>query len=84
MVSKMQLDILEAIADIQHATSMQTVEDTQIAEELDLELSLVHQFLQTLAKEDYIRLDKVKRLSGKGYTVSLLAEGNVLVQDLVR
>ena len=84
MVSKTQLDILEVVADIQHINSIQTVEDTQIAEELDLELSLVHQLLQTLAKDGYVQLDKVNRLSGNGYTVSLLPEGSALVQDLVR
>lgn len=84
MVSKTQLDMLEVIADIQHANSIQTVEDTQIAEKADLELSLVHQLLQTLAEEGYVRLGRVERLSGKGYTVSLSSEGNALVQDLVR
>jgi len=76
-----QLDILDAIADIQEETDMDMVEDLEIAEEVDLSVNLLQNSLRTLAEQGYIRLEKIDRLSGTGYAVSLTPAGREVLEN---
>jgi hypothetical protein len=76
-----QLDILDAIADIQEETDLDMIEDLEIAEECDLAVNLVQSSLRTLAEQGYIRLEKIDRLSGVGYAVSLTPAGREALED---
>jgi DNA-binding MarR family transcriptional regulator len=80
MISKNQLDLLQAMADVQAATSIQMVEDSYLAEETDLEIGFIQYALETLSQEGYVHLERVERLSGSGYMVSLLPKGEALLQ----
>ena len=80
MISKSQLDLLQAIADVQETASIQMVEDSHLAEETDLEIGFVQYALETLNEEGYVHLERLERLSGSGYVVSLLPKGEALLQ----
>lgn len=80
MISKNQLDLLQAIADIQESASIQMVEDGHLAEETDIEIGFVQYALETLSEEGYVHLERVERLSGSGYIVALLPKGEALLQ----
>lgn len=70
-----QLDVLQVIADIQEATSAAEVEDVQIAEEIDLDISVVRRALDALAKAGDVHLEKVETLSGMAYSAALTSQG---------
>jgi DNA-binding MarR family transcriptional regulator len=80
MISKNQLDLMQAIADIQAASSIQMVEDSHLAEETDLEIGFVQYALETLSEEGYVHLERIERLAGSGYIVSLLPKGEALLE----
>ena len=62
-----QLNMLQAIANIQRSTSIDSVEDMQLVETLGLDISIVRNILNNLAKTGYIRLEKFETLDGMSY-----------------
>ncbi len=76
-----QLDILRAIANIQEEAAVEEVEDLEIAEEAKLEVKTVQNSLNALAKDGYLRLGKVERLSGSGYLASLTSQGWTALEE---
>lgn len=72
-----QGDILRTIAEIDNSTSVKVIEDSQIAAETELDLNLVQDSLRHLAEGGLVQLQKVERLSGSGYIVSLTSEGEL-------
>lgn len=70
-----QLDVLKIMVAIQESSSVDVVEDTELAEAMELDLNVVQNSMQTLADDGYVRLEKVDRLSGSGYIASLTSEG---------
>jgi Mn-dependent DtxR family transcriptional regulator len=70
-----QLDILRTMADIQQATSMEEIEDMEIAEELGLDIRLVRSALEALTKAGYVELKKLDTLSGMAYNAFLTNQG---------
>lgn len=82
MISKTELELLQRIADIQDSLDIDSVEDTQLAEEADLDVGLVQHALESLSDDGYVRLERVERLSGAGgYTASLLSDGERLLDE---
>ena len=75
-----QLDVLQVIADIQEATSAAEVEDVQIAEEIDLDISVVRRALDALAKAGDVHLEKVETLSGMAYSAALTSQGKATLK----
>ena len=75
-----QLDVLNAIADLQDSPSIEKVEDTWIAEEVELEVNAVQNVLHSLVQDGYVDLEEVEKLSGKGYMVSLTSKSRALVE----
>jgi DNA-binding MarR family transcriptional regulator len=78
-----QLEILDAIADIQEMASTDTVDDMEIAEEVDLEVKIVHNTLRMLAEQGYVQLERIDRLSGVGYAVSLTPAGREILEGMI-
>jgi predicted transcriptional regulator len=76
-----QLKVLETIADIQEAISAEEVEDTQIAEEIDLDIGMVRSALDMLAQAGYVKLEKTNTLSGMAYSAFLTNQGNRVLQE---
>ena len=70
-----QLNMLQAIANIQRETSIDSVEDMQLVETLGLDISLVRSILNNLAETGYIRLEKFETLAGMSYLASLTSLG---------
>ena len=70
-----QLNMLQAIANIQRSTSIDSVEDMQLVETLGLDISLVRNILNNLAKTGYIRLEKFETLAGMSYLASITSLG---------
>ena len=70
-----QLNTLQAIANIQHSTSIDSVEDMQLVEMLGLDISIVRSILNNLAESGYIRLEKFETLAGMSYLASLTSSG---------
>lgn len=79
-----QLDVLRAIVDIQKITSAEEVEDIQIAEEIDLDINLVRNALDTLAEAGYVRLEKVETLSGMVYNTFHTKQGKAALEESLR
>jgi hypothetical protein len=75
-----QLNMLQAVANIQFSTTIDSVEDMQLSEALGLDISLVRSTLNNLAAAGYIRLEKFETLAGMSYLASLTSLGqNTLV-----
>ena len=70
-----QLNMLQAVANIQHSTSIDSVEDMQLSEALGLDISLVRSVLNNLAETGYISLEKFETLTGMSYLASLTSLG---------
>ena len=70
-----QLNMLQAVANIQHSTSIDSVEDMQLAEALGLDISLVRSILNNLAEAGYIHLEKFETLAGMSYLATLTSLG---------
>ena len=70
-----QLNMLQAIANIQRATSIDSVEDVQLVETLGLDTSLVRNILNSLAETGYIHLEKFETLAGMSYLASITSLG---------
>ena len=70
-----QLNMLQAVANIQHSTSIDSVEDMQLSEALGLDISLVRSVLNNLAETGYISLEKFETLAGMSYLASLTSLG---------
>lgn len=76
-----QLDVLQAIVDIQKITSSKEVEDVQIAEEIDLDINLVRRALDALAEAGYVKLEKVETLSGMVYNAFHTKQGEATLEN---
>jgi Mn-dependent DtxR family transcriptional regulator len=75
-------DVLQAIADIQEVFSIETVEDTQIAEEVELDVNIVRRSLKDLAEAGYVELETEETLSNLKYNACLTEKGKtVLVEN---
>ncbi len=74
-------DVLHTIADIQKALSVQQVEDTQIAEEIELNPQIIRNLLQDLAEEEYIKLNTFDTLAGTVYDVALTTKGKKFLEE---
>ena len=70
-----QLSTVHAMASIQHSTSIDTVEDIQLAEALGLDVEIIRSALNALAVAGYIHLDKFETLAGMSYLASLTSKG---------
>jgi hypothetical protein len=70
-----QLNTLQAVANIQHSTAIDSVEDMQLSEALGLDISLIRSVLNNLAEAGYIRLEKFETLAGMSYLASLTSLG---------
>jgi hypothetical protein len=70
-----QLSTLQAVANIQHSTPIDTVEDVQLAEMLGLDINLIRSTLTLLAQNGYIHLEKFETLAGMSYLATLTAHG---------
>ena len=70
-----QLDILRTIADLNGDDSAPLIEDVQVAEAVELPVNAVQLSLEFLAEEGYVFLERIERLSGKGYNIALTEEG---------
>ena len=70
-----QLHTLQAIARIQHSTSIDSVEDMQLVEALGLDVEMIRSALNALADAGYIHLDKFETLAGMSYLASLTSKG---------
>jgi predicted ArsR family transcriptional regulator len=80
-IQGMQLDVLQTLVDIQIATSLEEVEDVQVAEEIDLDLNLVRSALDALAADGYVQMDKVETLSGMAYSVFATDKGRTALNE---
>lgn len=80
MLQGTQRKVLETIADIQRAISVEVVEDGQIAEEIDLDVGLVRNALEVLAEAGYVRLEKEETLAGKVYSTYLTGQGKAALK----
>ena len=80
-IQGMQLDILQTLVDIQTATSLDEIEDVQIAEEIDLDLNMVRSSLDSLAVDGYVQLDKVETLGGMAYTAFATDKGRTVLNE---
>jgi Mn-dependent DtxR family transcriptional regulator len=80
-VQGIQLDVLQTIAEIQEITSSEEVEDAQIAEEIDLDISIVRSALVALAKSGYVELEKGETLSGIAYNTFLTSQGKIALRE---
>ena len=76
-----QLDVLQAIVDIQKTTSSEELEDAQIAEEVDLDINLVRSALEALAKAGHVKLEKVETLSGIVYNTFHTKQGKAALEE---
>jgi hypothetical protein len=76
-----QLDVLQAIADIQGVMTSNRVEDSQIAAEINLDVRLVRGTLRTLAEMGYIKLEVVKTNPGLAYSASLMPDGATTLDE---
>jgi DNA-binding MarR family transcriptional regulator len=76
-----QLEVLETIATIQEAAFAEEIEDIQIAEEIDLDIRIVRNALDALAKAGYVNLEKVETLSGMAYSVFLTNQGELALRE---
>ena len=76
-----QLDVLQTIADIQQATFTEDIEDLEIAEEADLDIRLVRNALDALANEGYVKVEKIKTLSGLAYSAFLRSQGKIALVE---
>ena len=81
MLQGTQWDVLQTIADIQHVTSAEEIEDIEIAEEADLDIRLVRNALDALARQEYVKLEKMKTLSGLAYSAFLTKHGNAVLAE---
>jgi DNA-binding MarR family transcriptional regulator len=70
-----QLNTLQAVAHIQILTSIDSVEDMQLAEALGLDINSVRSILNHLSAAGYIRLEKFETLAGMSYLASLTSLG---------
>jgi hypothetical protein len=70
-----QRDLLRTIRFIQGQASIKVIEDVQIAEQAGMELKVVQTGLNKLAEAGYLHLEKIDRLLGTGYLVSLTTAG---------
>lgn len=81
VVEGTRYSLLRAVADIQHTTSLESVEDVELAEKVDLDLSLIRGALNDLAQAGYLELEKIWTLSGLSYQVALTFEGRAALQE---
>jgi DNA-binding transcriptional ArsR family regulator len=73
--------ILRAVADIQDRSSLEAVEDVELAEVVDMDLSLVRSALNDLAEAGYLELEKTRTLSGLCYRAAMMPEGRTALQE---
>ena len=81
LVEGTRYSVLRAVADIQNTTSLEAVEDVELAEKVDLDLSLIRSALNDLAQAGYLELEKTKTLSGLRYRVAMTPEGRTALQE---
>lgn len=75
-----QMDVLKAIGDIQDKAAIDTVEDIQLAEAVELDVNMVKKTLENLESEGYVKLDEVETLSGAKYIISLTSKGEAVLE----
>ena len=75
MLQGTQWDVLQTIADIQQVTCAEEVEDVEIAEEADLDIRLVRNTLDALARRREVKLEKTRTLFGVAYSAFLTRQG---------
>ena len=78
-----QLDTLRAIADIQKATSIDEVEDVQLAEKIGVDIGVVRNSLSALERAKYVHLEKVRTLVGAGCIASLTPRGKAVLKTFI-
>ena len=76
-----QLEVLQTVATILEATSAQEVEDSQIAEEIEMDINLVRNSLKALAEAGHVRLEKMETLSGLAYNAFLTSKGETTLEE---
>ena len=76
-----QRDVLQTIVAIQGDTDIEEVEDSQIAEEMDVALNLVRNALKSLEEDGYVRLEKIDTLSGTAYSAVATSQGRAALGD---
>lgn len=81
MLQGTKWDVLQTVADIQQATFTEKVEDVEIAQEIDLDIRLVHSVLDDLAKEGDVRVERLKTLSGLAYSAFLTIQGQATLTE---
>lgn len=81
LVEGTRYSVLRAVAEIQQATSLESVEDVELAEKVDLDLSLIRSALNDLAQAGYLELEKTWTLSGLSYQVAMTPEGRTALQE---
>lgn len=74
--------VLRAVADIQSTTSLDAVEDVELVEKVDVDLSLIRSVLNDLAQAGYLELEKIWTLSGLCYRVAMSPEGRTALQEV--
>lgn len=79
-----QLDVLQTLADIQAVTSLAEVEDMQLAEEVELDLTIVRSLLDTLATAGHVQLERVETLAGIAYSASATGKGRAILAESQR
>ena len=73
--------VLRAVVDMQDTTSLEAVEDVELAEKVDLDLSLIRSALKDLAEAGYLELEKERTLSGFSYRAAMTPEGRAALQE---
>lgn len=81
MLQGTQLHVLQTIDDIEQVTSVAEVEDLEIADEIDMDIRLVRNALDVLAKAGYIYLEKIKTFSGVAYSAFLTSQGKATLAE---
>jgi hypothetical protein len=81
LVEGTRRSVLQAVADIQATTALKEVEDVDLAEKIELDLSLVRSALNDLAQAGYLVLAKTDLLAGLSYSAALTPEGRAALQE---
>lgn len=81
MLQGTKWDVLQTVADIRQVTSVEEVEDIEIAQEADLDIRLVRNNLDALARQGYVKVEKLKTLSGLAYSVFLTPQGQAVLAE---